>query len=426
MSKYLKKNIPVLRFPEFKEDWSEKILIDIFSKIRNGFVGIVTPFYVDKGIPYLQGKNIKAGEINLKDLFFVSNEFHKKQSSSTVLENDILFVQSGHVGECAVVPKELDNSNCHALIILRPYNLYNSKFIVNLFYSNYGQEKLSRIVTGNTVRHILTSDLGKTTLNFPSLQEQEKIASFLGSVDTRLTQLRRKHELLQTYKRGVMQKLFSQQIRFRGDRGKPFPDWQDKKLSDLFKWVRTNSLSRDALSFESGTIQNIHYGDIHKKFKSQFLLSKEEVPYIIDEIFASNINSEDFCEMGDLVIVDASEDYADIGKAIEIIEVEPNKLVAGLHCFIARPKEKIIVGYSGYLFKSEDIRKQIKKIAQGISVLGISKTNLEHLNVPLPCIEEQSKIAGFLTAIDQKIEAVAKQIELTEQFKKGLLQKMFV
>ena len=155
-------------------------------------------------------------------------------------------------------------------------------------------------------------------------------------------------------------------------------------------------------------------------------MSKEEVPYINDEILVSNLAQEDFCKIGDLVIADASEDYADIGKAVEIVEVEPSKLVAGLHCFIARPKEKMIVGYSGYLVQSEDARKQIKRIAQGVSVLGISKTNLENINLPYPCIEEQEKIADFLTAIDQKIEAVARQVDRTEQFKKGLLQKMFV
>ncbi len=273
---------------------------------------------------------------------------------------------------------------------------------------------------------ITKSILEETPILLLPLPEQEKIASFLGAVDTRLTQLRRKHELLQTYKRGVMQKLFSQQIRFKQDDRSDFPEWEKKKLSDLFKWVRTNSLSRDALSFESGTIQNIHYGDIHKKFKSQFFLRKEEVPYIIDDFFASSIDSEDFCKIGDLVIADASEDYTDIGKVIEIIEVEPNKLVAGLHCFIARPKVRIIVGYSGYLFKSENVRKQIKEIAQGISVLGISKTNLEYLDLPYPCLEEQEKIADFLTAIDRKIETVNRSIGLVEQFKKGLLQKMFI
>ena len=223
-----------------------------------------------------------------------------------------------------------------------------------------------------------------------------------------------------------MQKIFSQEVRFRDAIGSPFSDWQKKKLGELFKWIRTNSLSRESLSYEFGTVQNIHYGDIHKKFKSQFRLSKEEVPYINDEILVSNLAQEDFCKIGDLVIADASEDYADIGKAVEIVEVEPSKLVAGLHCFIARPKEKMIVGYSGYLVQSEDARKQIKRIAQGVSVLGISKTNLENINLPYPCIEEQEKIADFLTAIDQKIEAVARQVDRTEQFKKGLLQKMFV
>jgi type I restriction enzyme S subunit len=134
----------------------------------------------------------------------------------------------------------------------------------------------------------------------------------------------------------------------------------------------------------------------------------------------------DFCKEGDLVIADASEDYNDIGKAIEIISVKPKSLVAGLHTYIARPKIEVSLGFSGYLFQSSNLRTQIKKIAQGISVLGISKTNLEKVVIPYPSPEEQQKIANFLSTLDKKLEAVQKQIDQTETFKKGLLQKMFV
>ena len=423
MMKKARKKVPELRFPEFNGDWKTD-RADYF------LVRYVNPVDVQLDTEYEQigirshGKGIfhkepvTGRELGNKRVYWVHPE------AFTV---NIVFAWEQAVALTSNAEKGFIASH-RFLMFLPKENRVDLKFILLFFLRKRGKSLLELASPGGAGRNktLGQDNFAELQLTLPQKEEQEKIASFLGAVDTRISQLRRKHELLQTYKRGVMQKIFSQQIRFKSNDGQPFRDWQDKKLNDLFKWVRTNSLSRDALSFESGTIQNIHYGDIHKKFKSQFLLSKEEVPYIIDEIFASNIDLEDFCKIGDLVIADASEDYADIGKAIEIIEVEPNKLVAGLHCFIARPKGAIIVGYSGYLFKSENIRKQIKKIAQGISVLGISKTNLEHLNVPLPCIEEQAKIADFLTAIDKKIEAIAQQIELTEQFKKSLLQKMFV
>ena len=427
MSKKVNKNVPELRFKEFKEKLSNTIFKKVVLSNQYGPRFNADDYDIDGNIKTIRGTDISLdGEIKYSqvpiaklDFDFIKNHILK--------DGDLVMITTADCGLTGVFSKQEFVYIPSAYAVKITLNeMGNPEYFKYFFQTNHAKSEVKSFIRKATVANLPCSDILRIKLYRPTIQEQEKIASFFWAVDTRISQLRRKHELLQTYKRGVMQKIFSQQIRFKCNDGQPFRDWQDKKLNNLFKWVRTNSLSRDALSFESGTIQNIHYGDIHKKFKSQFLLSKEEVPYIVDEFFASNIDLEDFCKIGDLVIADASEDYADIGKAIEIIEVEPNKLVAGLHCFIARPKGAIIVGYSGYLFKSENIRKQIKKIAQGISVLGISKTNLEHLNVPLPCTEEQAKIADFLTAIDKKIEAVAKQIDLTEQFKKGLLQKMFV
>ena len=127
------------------------------------------------------------------------------------------------------------------------------------------------------------------------------------------------------------------------------------------------------------------------------------------------------------MIADASEDYADIGKSIEVITVKERSLVAGLHTYIARQKNNVfVVGFTGYIMQSALMRKQVMRIAQGISVLGISKPNLSKLLLWIPHRDEQQKIADFLSAIDTKIESVTKQVEQIETFKKRLLQKMFV
>ena len=115
-----------------------------------------------------------------------------------------------------------------------------------------------------------------------------------------------------------------------------------------------------------------------------------------------------------------------IGKAIEIISVKEGTLVAGLHTYIARPKNKFASGYLGYLFQFNGTRKQVQKLAQGVSVLGISKGNIETIKLSVPHIDEQKKIAQFLQSLDKKIDAVNDQIEQTKLFKKGLLQQMFV
>ena len=102
-------------------------------------------------------------------------------------------------------------------------------------------------------------------------------------------------------------------------------------------------------------------------------------------------------------------------------------MVAGLHTYIARPKiGSLAVGFSGYLLRSVPMRRQVMRIAQGISVLGVSKGNLEELTFWIPCPDEQQKIADALSAMDVKIQAVADQATKLQTFKKGLLQQMFV
>jgi len=202
-------------------------------------------------------------------------------------------------------------------------------------------------------------------------------------------------------------------------------EWQEKKLGKIYSWIRTNSLSRDKLTDQSRTIQNIHYGDIHSLYPSWFEQANLKIPYIKDANFIAAVKADDFCRKGDVIIADASEDYKDIGKAIEIINVKENSLVAGLHTYIARPRLKVAIGFSCYLFQSNDVRQKIQKIAQGISVLGISKTNLEKISLLTPEFKEQQKIANFLTSVDDKLAKLKRKQQCLQQYKQGIMQQIF-
>ena len=139
------------------------------------------------------------------------------------------------------------------------------------------------------------------------------------------------------------------ELRFKG-----FEDnWHKLHFGDLYSFHTTNSLSRDKLNYDNGTIYNIHYGDIHTKFQSHFYLKNENVPLINSDENLSKIKEESFCKEGDIIIADASEDYADIGKSIELVNINNEKLVAGLHTFLARPISKnTAIGFMSYLLKS--------------------------------------------------------------------------
>ena len=203
-------------------------------------------------------------------------------------------------------------------------------------------------------------------------------------------------------------------------------DWEKRRVDEVYSFKTTNSFSRDTLNYESGEVFNIHYGDIHTKFLTSFSLEHEHVPYINSEVQLEKIKKDNYCQVGDLVIADASEDYADIGKAIELIDLDGSDVLAGLHTILARPQRNTFaLGFTGRLFQSWTVRKQIMRLSQGAKVLGLSKGYLSEVLLDYPALPEQQKIAAFLTAVDTKIEQLNKKEQLLQQYKKGVMQKIF-
>lgn len=202
---------PRLRFPEFQNagEWEDEHLGDYFDPIRNGFVGTATPYYTTSdGVRYLQGRNIKQGRIEAENLIFITGEFHNRQRKSHLKTGDILMVQSGHVGECAVVGPDFAGANCHALVILTPKRKLSSEFFAHYFYSPIGKLAIFTITTGNTIKHILASELKTLPVLVPGLAEQQRIASCLSNLDAWISVEAQKLEAFKTRKKGLMQQLF--------------------------------------------------------------------------------------------------------------------------------------------------------------------------------------------------------------------------
>jgi type I restriction enzyme S subunit len=203
-------------------------------------------------------------------------------------------------------------------------------------------------------------------------------------------------------------------------------EWGKKKLREMAETKVTNSFSRENLNYETGEVKNIHYGDIHTKFQTLFKIEKENVPFINSEISIKRIANENYCIEGDLIFADASEDLNDVGKSIEIMNLNRQKLLSGLHTILVRPYQNTFQnGFAGYLFKSNNVRIQIQKESQGSKVLSISVGRLLNTDLNFPTLPEQTKIANFLTAVDEKLQALKKKKALLEQYKKGVMQKLF-
>jgi type I restriction enzyme S subunit len=203
--------------------------------------------------------------------------------------------------------------------------------------------------------------------------------------------------------------------------------WKVEPLGKVYSFKSTNSFTRDDLNYESGSIKNIHYGDIHTKFSTLFDVRKEVVPFINPSISIDKIDHECYCIEGDIVFADASEDLQDVGKSIEIVYLNGERLLSGMHTLLARQKEpKLIVGFGGHLFTSDSIRTQIQRESQGAKVLGISASRLSNIKIFYPEDQkEQQKIAYCLSSLDELITAENQKLEALKAHKKGLMQQLF-
>ena len=405
-------NVPKLRFSEFSVEWKNERTGKLFPKIRNGFVGTATPHYVDDGVLYLQGKNIKNGQVLENGYIKISEEFHQKQIKSQLQNRDIVMVQSGHVGECAQITGKYVGANCHALLVMSPIEKIETKFFVYLYYSDAGKRMIHRIKTGNTIEHILSSDLKEESLFVPELPEQQKIAAFLSAVDTKIEHLTKKEELLQQYKKGVMQKLFSQEIRFKADDGSEFPEWEMRKFGEVFERITTKNKENNqnvlTISAQQGLVNQEEY--FNKSVAAQdvtgyYLLHKDD--------FAYNKSYSKGYPLG----------------AIKRLTKYEKGVVSTLYiCFRAK---KCVNSFAEQFFENGGLNREIHKIAQegarNHGLLNMSVVEFfKDIELPLPCREEQYKIAELLTNIDLKIEQANRQLTSAKNFKKGLLQQMFV
>lgn len=205
------------------------------------------------------------------------------------------------------------------------------------------------------------------------------------------------------------------------------PTWLAPQLSDLYAFKRTNTLSRDQLNYEAGTIKNIHYGDIHTKFKPRFRVVEEQLPFINPDAPVNGFDVDALCEEGDIVLADASEDLEDVGKAIEVISLNGERVVAGTHTILATRREDVpVIGFGGQVFQSPAVRVGIRKEAQGAKVYGISARRISAVTIPVaPTDAEQQKIADCLGSLDDLIAAEDRKLEALRQHKQGLIGQLF-
>ncbi|QKY89953.1 restriction endonuclease subunit S [Acinetobacter sp. NEB 394] len=391
-------SVPKLRFKEFDGNWSEISFQDLFifkngvnaSKEQYGsgikFINVLDIINNPNGITY----NSIIGSVDI-----TSKEIEK----NLVKYGDVLFQRSSETRE------EVGQSNVYLgkdpvvfggfVIRGSAQKEYDPIFMNGLLKTDSLRDQITQLSGGSTRFNIGQDSLNKVSAYLPLKEEQTQIASFLSAVDEKISQLTQKHELLSQYKQGMMQKLFSQQIRFKADDGSEFGEWEYKELGLLLDYEQPTKYIVSSTNYDNSfPIPVLTAG---KTFilgytnEEHGIFSAESQNVIIFDDFTTAYKFVNF-------------NFKVKSSAMKILKTDPRK-------------NNIFYLYSTFstLFLSlgdEHKRRWISEYSK--------------LEVPVPCLKEQTKIANFLSAIDQKIEVVGQQIEQAKQWKKGLLQQMFI
>ena len=385
-----KLNIPALRFKDEQgndyPDWEGRRLSDVLDYEQPTEYLVENSDYDDNhNTPVLTaGKTFLLGYTNEKTGIFIDKL------------PAIIFDDFTTAFKFVDFPFKVKSS---AMKILIPKsNCVNMKFV-------YEAMKRVRFPLGEHKRYWI-SEYQRERISYPSKEEQHKIASILSSVDTKIEQLSKKKELLELYKKGVMQKLFNQDVRFKDEQGNYYPDWEKKKLGEIGKVVTGKTPSTTNKSLWGGEIQFITPSDINDDNKYQ--TSTERYIKQTKDIRVLPLKS---------IIYTC---IASIGKiCISVKPCATNQQINALAPSNSYDNEFIY--YS--LLK---LTPRIKATQATTTLPIINKTEFKKINMSIPCLSEQQNIAAFLAAIDKKIELVAAQLKQAQIFKKGLLQQMFV
>ena len=302
-----------------------------------------------------------------------------------------------------------------------------SDYYDQLFTSGYLNHQLYRLINHGVrddgLLNLTQEDFYSCTLPVPPYSEQEKIAEILATQDSVVELCEKNIEQLKKLKKVFLQKMFPKpgatipEWRFPG-----FTDaWEQRKFASVFDGLQNNTLSRAELNYESGTVKNVHYGDVLIKFGDYIDASETELPYISDDAKADKFKNS-FLQDGDIIIADTAEDDT-VGKCTEIQGSEGLKLLSGLHTIACRPKEKYGPMFLGYYINSPAYHNQLKPLMQGIKVTSISKSAFQDTDMIVPkSIDEQIKIGEYFANLDNLITLHQRKCDEEKHRKNALMQ----
>ena len=408
---------PKLRFPEFINDYKAVKFRDIISNSGYGPRFNGDDYDVNGNVKTIRGTDIDLnGEIKYSQVPIASldENFIKNHILN---DGDLVMITTADCGLTGVFKKQEINYIPSAYAVkISLNNKANPYYYKYFFQTKIASNQINRFVRKATVANLPGSDILKFDIKLPNIEEQNKIAEFLNEVDNKINLLSKKKDLLENYKKGIMQKIFNQEIRFKDDNANDYPKWTEAKLSDFKKlihvdgdWILSNDLSKEG-KHKLIQLGNIGYGVYKEKdlktISAEKFIELKGTPIKKGDLLINRmVDSNLYC-----CILDKDGDYI---TSVDVCWIRDNDILNNYFLM------------SVLLFEKN--QNKLLNLSSGSGRVRISKYNLfNEFYFMLPSFEEQTKIANFISAIDNKINQVVIQLEKTNDFKKGLLQQMFV
>ncbi|GJF50601.1 restriction endonuclease subunit S [Staphylococcus argenteus] len=412
MSNTQKKNVPELRFPEFEGEWEEKQLGEV-AKIYDGTHQ--TPKYTNEGIKFLSVENIKT----LNSSKYISEEAFEKEFKIRPEFGDILMTRIGDIGTPNIVSSNEKFAYYVSLALLKTKNL-NSYFLKNLILSSSIQNELWRKTLHVAFpKKINKNEIGKIKINYPKKQEQQKIGKFFSKLDRQIELEEQKLELLQQQKKGYMQKIFSQELRFKDENGNDYPEWENVMLQKVLK-DKTEGIKRGPFG---GTLKK----DIF--IESGYAVYEQRNAIYDISNFRYYINENKYKEMQSFS-VQPNDIIMSCSGTIGRLSLIPQNFTKGIinQALIRfRTNHKIRSEFFLIFMRSNQMQRKILEANPGSAITNLVPVKeLKLIPFPLPVKFEQDKISQFILIINRRIEQSEKKIESLKNRKQGFLQKLFV
>ena len=370
----------------------------------------MTKHYTDEGTLLIRNSDIKDGKFEFGDNpIYLEKTFAEKNETRMHQIGDVITVHTGDVGTSAVITENEAKSIGFATIVTRPNpKIIDSNYLCSFLNTDKHKKWAVSISTGDGRTNYNLGDYFELVVPVPSIAEQKKIASYIQKLNRLITLHQCKCQI--------------DGCRFQS----PLAiTWEQRKFGEVFDCtVPNNTLSRAELSYDEGTVLNVHYGDVLIKYGSVLDVQKDDIPRIPHRC------REDFngalLQDGDVIIADTAEDET-TGKACEIGNLQGSAIVSGLHTMVCRPRNRMALGYLGYYLNSNAYHYQLLPLMQGIKVLSLSRSNIQKTSVSYPsAMKEQQLIASYFSQLDHLITLHQRELEKLKNLKKACLEKMFV